>query len=328
MQIPPAYTISDEMLHTLSQIDSLRIFITSYEIAPHLRERIQRNSVLKSSLFSARIEGNPLHIDDLYATDEKEKKLEIMNILKAITYIEKKVATRKPLTIATIKQLHATVVKDLRTDGGAFRHEMNAIFNTAGIAVYVPPPPGSIGGLLDQMLVYANAQQEKFPLIKGFITHLVYQKIHPFIDGNGRVGRLLIAAVLKANDYDFGVAIPFEEYLDNHRDEYYYYLDIGMQDTNSYLLFMIQAFLEQCKVTQQAILKETQKKETLNIPPRQEEIYTIIKEHNIVSFDFIRRRFLKVPERTLRYDLKKLQDGGYIVKIGKTRGSYYKIMNK
>lgn len=79
---------------------------------------------------------------------------------------------------------------------------------------------------------------------------------------------------------------------------------------------MLNAFFSQCEQTQ---------KQVLNIPPRQSEIYTIIKEHTIVSFDFIKRRFLKIPERTLRYDLKKLQDQNYIVKIGTTRGSYYRI---
>src|SRR3989344_2061482 len=49
-----------------------------------------------------------------------------------------------------------------------------------------------------------------------------------------------------------------------------------------------------------------------NLPPRQEEIYFIIKEHRLVSFDFIKRRFLKIPSRTLRYDLKKLAENKYI----------------
>jgi len=67
------------------------------------------------------------------------------------------------------------------------------------------------------------------------------------------------------------------------------------------------------------------KKETFFLPLRQEEIFNIIKDHAVVSFDFIRRRFLKIPERTLRYDLKKLGDLGLIIKIGKTKGCIYRI---
>ena len=61
------------------------------------------------------------------------------------------------------------------------------------------------------------------------------------------------------------------------------------------------------------------------LPPRQQEIYHIIRDHRMVSFDFIKRRFVPVPERTLRYNLKKLADQGIIVKIGKTRGSLYAV---
>lgn len=139
------------------------------------------------------------------------------------------------------------------------------------------------------------------------------------------MGRLLIVAVLKKTEYDFGFFVPFEEYLDNHKEDYYYYLDNGMQDTNSYLLFMLQAFLAQCEEVQRTIQLELKNKDQLGLPPRQEEIFNIIREHQMVSLDFIRRRFLKVPERTIRYDLKKLQDGQFITKIGKTRGSFYRV---
>lgn len=61
------------------------------------------------------------------------------------------------------------------------------------------------------------------------------------------------------------------------------------------------------------------------LPPRQEEIYDIIRDHKMISLDIIKRRFLKVPSRTLRYDLKKLQDKGLVIKIGTTRGSVYTI---
>jgi len=156
------------------------------------------------------------------------------------------------------------------------------------------------------------------------ISHLIFEKIHPFIDGNGRVGRLLISAILKAKKYKNYFSVPFEEYLDNHRSDYYYFLDIGLKSTNDYLIFMLKAFLEETEKLKRTIDIEKESKTPL-LPPRQEEIYLIIKDHKIVSFDNIYRRFLKVPKRTLRYDLKKLAEKKLIVKIGKTKGSYYRI---
>lgn len=61
--------------------------------------------------------------------------------------------------------------------------------------------------------------------------------------------------------------------------------------------------------------------------PRRLEIYYVIKDHQLVKFDFIRRRFMAVNPRTLRYDLKKLREAGLIRKRGKTNGACYEILN-
>src|SRR5207247_1712083 len=119
----------------------------------------------------------------------------------------------------------------------------------------------------------------------------------------------------KAKSYDLGFYIPFEEYLDAHRDEYYFYLDKGLQNIEEYIIFMLKSLLSQIEDTKRLLEIEMQKAQTLLLPPRQEEIYHLIQDHIVLSFDSVRRRFLKVPERTLRYDLKKLQDEGYIIKI-------------
>lgn len=150
--------------------------------------------------------------------------------------------------------------------------------------------------------------------------------IHPFLDGNGRVGRLLIYAVLRTLGYDFGIHVPFEEYLETHRESYYYHLDTGMNETEEYLFFMLHAFYEQTNQIKKAFHDSTQNhNQTVLLPPRQDEIRRIITDHKMVTFDFIRRRFMKVPPRTLRYDLKKMCDAGVLVKVGKTRGAYYSV---
>ncbi len=89
---------------------------------------------------------------------------------------------------------------------------------------------------------------------------------------------------------------------------------------------MLKAFYSQTNKLKNQIESEISSKNIINLPLRQEEIYNIIKDHNSVSLNFIKRRFLKVPTRTLRYDLKKLTNKKLIVKIGKTKGSYYKIV--
>jgi len=329
MKIPPIYTITSEMIDLIAKINANLIYLSSLELPELIKEKIQRISILKSSLFSARIEGNPLTIDDFEKeSNENEKKIEIYNLKKAAEFINKKIKTQSRISKKMILDLHSIVMNDLNSDQGRFRTEVSAIFNVAGVAVYMTPPPNQVQILLNRMFNYANSDTERFPLINAFITHLIFEKIHPFIDGNGRVGRLLVSSILKSKDKNNNFHVSFEEYLDEHKEDYYYHLDNGLSKTNDYLLFMLDAFYNQTERLKDLVEKEKQNKEALLLPPRQEEIYNIIKDHNIVSFDQIKRRFLKVPERTLRYDLKKLIEKGVIVKIGETRGSYYKISNR
>ncbi len=325
MNILPRYKLTHEALTLISKIDALRQLFSSFEIPKPVQDKICRASLLKSSLFSARIEGNPISMEDIEVTNEEQNKKEIYNILSAYRFIEKEVKPNTLITTKLILSLHNIVMKDTHIEAGLFRREMGAIFNEAGIAIYVSPSPEQIEPLLNQLLFYINSYKEKFPLVAGIIAHLSFEKIHPFIDGNGRVGRLLISAILKSKNYYFSISIPFEEYLDEHKSEYYQSLERGLQDPQTYLLFMLRAYYEQAEKVKKDLFRKLQKKETILLPPRQEELFNIIKEHRLVSFDFLRRRFLKIPSRTLRYDLKKMADKKFIIKIGKTKGSYYCI---
>lgn len=325
MQIPPIYTVTPQMFTLIAEIEAERIYFSRLTLPDKLKGKVQRVSLLKSSLFSARIEGNPLEISDLAPEKkEDEKKREVFNLVEAVRFIDVH-SKKRGLNKETLLELHERVLKNLSPDAGHFRKDVSAIFNLAGVAVYMPPPPSKISELLDKLLAYINKDEGISPLVTAFVSHLVFEKIHPFLDGNGRVGRLLIAAVLKAKGWYFTFTVPFEEYLDEHKDEYYFHLDRGMKDTNDYLLFMLTAFSQEIEKTKKQIENELTKKEEAFLPPRQEEIYSIIKDHAVCSFDMIRRRFLQVPERTLRYDLKKLLDHGLIEKSGETRGRYYRV---
>ena len=328
MKIPPSYIITPQMLALIAKIETERLHIASLNLPKPLKEKIQRVSLLKSSLFSARIEGNPLELSDVDIGDKKsQKKLEVFNIEKAIRFIDGHVR-KGDLKKDILLQIHTLVLKNLSLDAGRLRREASAIFNESGIAVYMPPSPRAISKLLDDLLSFVNSDTEKFPLIAAFIAHLTFEKIHPFLDGNGRAGRLLIAIILKSRGWDFIFTVPFEEYLDNHKNDYYFHLDKGQKNTNDYLLFMLEAFWQQTQTIKAQIEEELKKDQKVFLPPRQEEIYNVISDHKVVSFDTIRRRFTKVPERTLRYDLKKLLDHKLIEKSGETRGRYYRVKSK
>lgn len=312
-------------MYLIAKIDAFRQLFQSLNPKPEIKEKLQRVSLLKSSLYSARIEGNPLTEPSLLQSTDYLRKKEVDNILHATKFIAEVLSDGKSITKQSFLSLHKIVMRDLTNEVGFFRKDMGAIFNETGVAVYLPPPPSKINPLIGQLVSFINSDQEKFPIITALISHLIFEKIHPFIDGNGRVGRLLIPLVLRLKKYDFGLCVPVEEYFDNHKADYYYALDIGLKNTSDYLLFMLTAYtktLDDVKIELHNAIKESDK---IYLPPRQEEIWSIIKEHRTVSFDFLRRRFLRIPKRTLRYDIQQLVKQDLIVKIGKTKGSYYTV---
>lgn len=189
MKIPPDYKITPEILSLISRVDTNLMYLSSLKIPFELKQKIQRISLLKSSLFSARIEGNPLTLEVVNKTEaDNEKNKEVFNILKANIFLEKKIKNNFTFTKKYIYDLHSLVMLGEIGKTISFRQEMGAIFNQSGIAVYLSPPPTQISGLIDQLINYINSNKEKFPLICAFASHLVFEKIHPFIDGNGRVG--------------------------------------------------------------------------------------------------------------------------------------------
>ncbi len=324
MVIPPKYFLTPKITQLLQSIEVSKEVINSLEIPKDLETNIRRKSTLKSSLFSARIEGNTLTLDELpKASSKSQRTQEVFNILKALNWIYE--SRLKDLTIRDILKLHQLVMEGLveKQDLGKFRTSLGAIFNSVGIAIYLPSRPSQVLPLIKKLIKFSNLEKEQFIPIKAALTHYTFEKIHPFLDGNGRVGRLLLQAVLQKEGYGMKGILPLEEYLDNHRSEYYSVLESTEKDVTDYVEFILESIAETAKAVKEQFLKKDVVKIEDLLLPRRAEILNIIKEHGMINFDTIRRRFLSVNERTLRYDLKKLLDAGLIRKRGTTKGVYY-----
>lgn len=322
MLIPPEYFLTPKISQLLSSIEASREVINSVTIPTEIETNIRRQSYLKSSLFSARIEGNNLTLDELsHKSSKDQKKVEVFNILRALGVVLQR--RSKDITVKDVLELHSLAMNGLTSNLGRFRNEVSAIFNQAGIAVYMPPPPLQVPGHIEKLLKFINSQKEPFVPVRACLAHFVFEKIHPFLDGNGRVGRLLLQATLHKGDYGMKGMLSIEEYLDNHRSLYYRGLENSEKDVTDYLEFMLEALAVTAENAKKQVLEKKDSDPKDYLLPRRAEILSIVQDHKLVNFDQVRRRFMAVNERTLRYDLKKLADGGLIRKLGTTKGAYY-----
>jgi len=158
------------------------------------------------------------------------------------------------------------------------------------------------------------------------IGHYWLEKIHPFVDGNGRVGRLLIQYLLDNRAERFQGMLSFEEAIERTKSDYYYFLQQNKKDLTEFIEYMLECFCEAGEIAVEALKAqplETRPEELLL--PRRQEILALLKDHVYLSFDQIHRRFYAVKPSTLRNDLKKLIEKGFTQKIGSTRGALYQM---
>jgi len=325
MKLNYFYRQTKKIKYYLNKLEVLRQVINILPQSEAIIKNLRRQSLLKSSLYSARIEGNRLKLEDISKTSRSKEKLEISNILKAAEWLFSTQAPKK-LNSGVILRLHKFVLTGISSGIGTFRTEPSAIFNQAGVAIYLAPPVSEISALLKRFINKINKSKDPGP-VKAALTHFAFEKIHPFLDGNGRVGRLLSLFVLKNSGFGFRGLVTLEEYLDKNRQSYYDFLLANRKDITDFVDFFLEALYVQA---QKAIrqTEETKASEPENLLlPRRREILEIIKDHKMVSFDFIRRRFIAVPESSLHYDLKQLIKSGFVIKLGSTRGVNYSLKN-
>jgi len=322
------YKKNKKIENCLKRLEIAKKVIELLPQLPHIERTLQRKSFLKSSLFSARIEGSKLHYEDVRFVSERSKtnnleKIEVFNILDALHWLYSS-QSPKTLSIGLILKLHKMVMKNISPSAGIFRKEVSAIFNQAGIAVYLPPPPNKISELIKTLINRTKSSRET-KYIKMALFHFGFEKIHPFLDGNGRVGRLLSTFILKQDQSDFRGLVSLEEYLERNKQVYYDLLAISKIDITRFIEFFLEALAEQAEKTINNLkdIKEERLEDTLL--PRRREIWEIVRNHGMVSFNFIKRRFIKVPNSSLHYDLRELIKKGLIKKLGSTRGVRYAL---
>lgn len=323
MIIPPKYTLTKEITGLLNEIEGAKAVIDATPIAPEIETNIRRKATLQSSLFSARIEGNNLNLSDLTPGSKVQKKAEVFNILKGLEFLRNR--DKKDLTEKELLQIHEITLSGLNEEAGKFRTVPSATFNGDGVAIYMHPPAKLAQRYITRLLKFTNSEREVFVPIRAALAHYSFEKIHPFLDGNGRVGRLLLQKVLMQGGYGMKGLLSIEEYLDNHRSEYYRSLEEPEKEVTDYLVFMLTAILEAAKKSVKLIQNSDETGPEDFLLPRRSEIVKIARDQKMINIDMLSRRFEGVNPRTLRHDVKKLVEGGFLTKLGTTRGVYYSI---
>jgi Fic family protein len=200
---------------------------------PHL---LIRPYLRREAILSSRIEDTHADMGELalFEEDESEQDASITDVREVANYVralEHGLRRVKELPISTrlLKELHELLLSDVRggestKTPGEFRRSQNWIGPkgcTLSEATYVPPPHHDLGQCLGDLEQYIHGDAPEPPLIKAALIHYQFEAIHPFLDGNGRIGRLLITLYLCEKGCLSQPLLYLSGFFDETRDEYY-----------------------------------------------------------------------------------------------------------
>ncbi len=189
--------------------------------------------VRKEAVLSSQIEGTQSSLSDLllYESDEvpgvpMDDVVEVSNYVAALNHGLERLEEGFPLSLRLIREIHGILLREGRgseKEPGEFRRSQNWIGGTRpGNATYVPPPPNKVVGCMGALEKFLHDDPVRTPtLIKAGLAHVQFETIHPFLDGNGRVGRLLITLLLCQEGALTKPILYLSLYFKTHRDRYY-----------------------------------------------------------------------------------------------------------
>jgi len=214
-----------------------------------------RAYVAKEATQSSRIEGTRTNIDDAFKDaddidpEERDDWAEVQNYIQAINYAIKRLQTL-PLSNRLLRETHAILMQGVRGDHkrpGEFRVSQNWIGVSLKNAVFIPPPHEHVPELMSDMERFLHDDEIKVPpLLKIAIAHYQFETIHPFLDGNGRLGRLMISLFLASESLLLKPALYLSDYFERHKTAYIDHL-MAVRDGNhmrAWLVFFLRGIEE------------------------------------------------------------------------------------
>jgi Fic family protein len=189
--------------------------------------------IQKEALLSSQIEGTQSSFSDLLLFESDAEPSvpiddveEVSNYVAAMQHGLRRIAGGFPLSLRLIREIHAILLRGGRGANrtpGEFRRSQNWVGGTRpGNAAFVPPPPERLMECLDSLERFLHDEEHKLPiLVEAGLVHVQFETIHPFLDGNGRLGRLLITLLLCSKGALREPLLYLSLYFKTNRDRYY-----------------------------------------------------------------------------------------------------------
>jgi Fic family protein len=357
----PKYTITQKILANIGKIEAAREVIENAALVPAWEVRFRTDALVRTVHHGTHIEGNPLTRDEaqrlveVYSpVDEpwmaaakaevvaRERDIqEVINYRSVMDYLDE-LSKDKPDKYSgeMLSKIHAlTVERILPNDtAGVFRKTQVVIRDSSsGEVTFRPPSAVEVSYQIEELFSWLNSEEAKdhHPVLRAGVVHYELVRIHPYVDGNGRVARAMALLVLLREGYDVKRFFSIEEYFDKHSREYYGALQRVVSKDNDLTpwleYFTLGLLVELSRVKDQVLKlsRDLQLKGELGgrqvaLSERQIAILEAMQANNgRLTVREARKVMPTVSRDTIIRDLNDLIKKGVTKRRGVTKGSFY-----
>jgi len=340
----PQFAITNKILKTIGIIEAAKEVIENSPLVPAWEAKFREEALVRTVHHGTHIEGNDLSKAEaekvlaghtIVGRDRDiQEVLNYRNVLKFISDFQ-----GKNITEEVIKHLHALVAHRMLPDDqvGEYRKTQVVVKNAqTGEITFRPPPSVEVPFLINDFVDWVNALNDDdiHPALKAGIVHYELVRIHPFLDGNGRVARAVATLILFSEGYDIKRFFSLEEYYDREPMNYYEALQ-SVGKTSGSLNAWLEYFTEGLAIELTRIkdkvkslstdlkIKKSLGGQQLALTERQIKIIEFVQEQGFLQNKAFFELFPQVSEDTVLRELKDLLKKGIVKKEGSTKGARY-----
>ncbi len=345
----PKYSINNKILKYIGTTEASREVILNAPLVPAYEKKFREEAIIRTVHHGTHIEGNELNLTEASAVlkgqpvvghdRDIQEVINYRNVLNLLDYIGQGEVSGGLITEDVIKKIHAlTVEKILPPEKcGIYRTTQVVVKNSlTGEITFRPPPAVEIPYQIEDFLNWVNKvnHDDIHPVLKAGITHYELVRIHPFVDGNGRMARSTATLVLFLENYDIKKFFSLEEHYDSDAIRYYDALkSAGSGDLTEWLEYFSEGLaieLTRIKEKVQRLSTDLHLKEKLGgkqvfLSERQISIMEYIQRVGYLSNQGFKDLFPKISEDTILRDLHDLMQKGIIKKEGRTKAARYML---
>jgi Fic family protein len=315
----PPYQITPEILRRIASV-SEKIGRINAKYLDKPSPKLRKSNRIKTIHSSLRIEGNTLTEEQITALIEKKRIIgpqkDITEVLNAICVYDQ-LQTFDPIASKSFLKAHEMLMKGLVSENGTYRKTGVGIMAGDRIA-HMPPPADRVPQLMNDLFSYLKTSNE-ITLIKSCVFHYEMEFIHPFIDGNGRMGRLWQTLIL-IKEYPLFEFIPFENMIHKSQKDYYYALSQSDRSGSStpFIEYML-------KVIDDSLDSMLELKSSVNTTADRLTYFSEMAVSEFTRKDYM-RAFKEISSATASRDLRQGVELGLFEKEGDKTKTIYRFV--